>query len=128
MRYWDLDRNRSLLHAGGSHIATAMTVVKPGWEAPVTFGKLVDLSLDLVRSYGKPTRSAAGPSRQATWKRNLPAADIGSCRRSPVVVPGDYNSVFAFCRIEGSLSSCLESGAATGRFLTWIVFDPRGTG
>ena len=56
MRYWDIDRNRSLVHAGavagGRHVAT-----DDGGKArlgrPVTSGKLVDLSFDLVRSMVK---------------------------------------------------------------------------
>jgi hypothetical protein len=52
MRYWDLDRKRSFLHAGavagGRHFAAAMTVVKPTWEDPVTSGKMVDLGFDLL--------------------------------------------------------------------------------
>ena len=62
-----------ICNAGGRHVATAMTVVKPAWEDPVTFAKPIDLSFDLVRCCGEasPTFGLCGK-----WKSTSPGSGI----------------------------------------------------
>ena len=104
-------------------------MVKPAWEEPVTCAKLIDLSSGLVCCCGEasPTFGLCGKSKSTSQLGAEPTRRRYQIGGAQFAVEEDYNSVLAVCRIEGSLSSCLDSGVATGIFLTSIVFDPRGT-